>query len=87
MRFINKEKAISLMNSFGARKRPFIFIIDYLQENIIIEEASSIDNSSILYDFNGFSNFKLRFFLRALRIMRNLSTSLKIISIKVILTL
>lgn len=61
MRFINKEKAISLMNSFGARKRPFIFIIDYLQENIIVEEASSIDNSSILYDFNGFSNFKTKY--------------------------
>lgn len=49
------------MNSFGARKRPFIFIIDYLQENIIVEEASSIDNSSILYDFNGFSNFKTKY--------------------------
>lgn len=61
MNFINKEKAISLMNSFGVRKHPFIFIIDYLQENIIVEEASSIDNSSILYDFNGFSNFKTKY--------------------------
>lgn len=61
MRFINKENAISLMNSFGARKRPFIFIIDYLQENIIVEEANSVDNASILYDFNGFSNFKTKY--------------------------
>lgn len=61
MRFINKENAISLMNSFGTRKHPFIFIIDYLQENIIIEEADSTDSSSILYDFNGFSNFKTKY--------------------------
>ena len=61
MRFINKENAISLMNSFGTRKHPFIFIIDYLQENIIVEEADSTDSSSILYDFNGFSNFKIKY--------------------------
>lgn len=61
MRFINKENAISLMNSFGTRKHPFIFIIDYLQENIIVEEANSTDSSSILYDFNGFSNFKIKY--------------------------
>lgn len=60
MNFINKEEAISLMNTLGARKSPFIFIIDYLQENIIVNEAGSIDSSSILYDFNGFANFEAR---------------------------
>lgn len=60
MNFINKENAITKMNSLGSIKLPFIFIIDYLQKNIIVEEIECVDSSSILYDLNGLSNLEAK---------------------------
>ena len=56
MRFYNKEEAISRINRFSKENDPFIFIIDYLQNNSIVEKICDIDCDTILFDFNGFSN-------------------------------
>lgn len=52
----SKEEAISRMNCLGVASKPFLFIIDYQQEQIYIEELAAIDAEECLYDFCGFKN-------------------------------
>ncbi len=40
MHLYNKEQAIKRMNQFGQLHRPFIFIINYLQDVSYIEKRS-----------------------------------------------
>lgn len=52
----SKIDSISLMNKLGKNKIPFLFIIKYnLEENFIIP-INEIDESSLLFDFEGFAN-------------------------------
>lgn len=51
-----RTQAIERMNRFSASGRPFIFIIDYAQNRSYIEAVEEVDPSSVLYNFNGFSN-------------------------------
>ena len=39
MHLYNKEQAIKRMNQFGQHHRPFVFIINYLQDASYIEEV------------------------------------------------
>lgn len=52
-----KQQAITLMNTWGKDKRPFLFVIDYEMNNIILSPLDEV-NKDILYDFNGISNVK-----------------------------
>lgn len=51
-----KEQAIERINQLSGEKRPFIFIINYLQESCYVEEVKEVDPSLLLYNFNGFGN-------------------------------
>ena len=44
------------MNRLGLSGRPFIFIIDYKQESVWVEEPGDVDPEELLYDLNGFTN-------------------------------
>lgn len=56
MHLYTKEQAIKRMNHLGQYCRPFIFIINYLQDASYIEEISSVDSAEVLYNLNGFTN-------------------------------
>ena len=51
-----REKAIKRMNELGRDGRPFIFIVNYLQDASYIEEVADVNSSEVLYDLNGFTN-------------------------------
>lgn len=51
-----REQAIKRMNELGKDSRPFIFIINYLQDTSYIEEITDVNSSEVLYDLNGFTN-------------------------------
>ena len=44
-----------ILNQLGSKRKPFIFIIDFELSNL---EFFDIYNKNILFDFDGFSNFK-----------------------------
>ena len=58
MHLYNKEQAIKRMNQLGQLHRPFIFIINYLQDVSYIEEVAAVDSAEVLYSLNGFTNQK-----------------------------
>ncbi len=45
MHLYNKEQAIKRMNQFGQHHRPFVFIINYLQDASYIEEVAAVDST------------------------------------------
>ena len=51
MRALDKETAIARMNTFGRKNTPFLFIIDYTQEQSYVEALDEIDTSVCLYRF------------------------------------
>lgn len=56
MKLCNKEEAVRYMNRLGFSGRPFIFVVDYKQEQVWIGETDAIDPEELLYDLNGFTN-------------------------------
>jgi len=56
MHLYNKEQAIKRMNQLGQFHRPFVFIIDYLQDASYVEEVVAVDSTKLLYNLNGFTN-------------------------------
>ena len=56
MHLYNREQAIKRMNQFGQHHRPFVFIINYLQDASYIEEVAAVDSTELLYNLNGFTN-------------------------------
>lgn len=52
----NKKEAIKKINELSSQKRPFIFIINYLQDQSYIIDAQEVDQNQILYNFNGVNN-------------------------------
>lgn len=54
---MNKQEAISSFNQLGSARTPFLFIIDYKQEQIVIEPLSQVDASQIKYSINGLTNY------------------------------
>lgn len=56
MKFYNRSKAIELMNEWGSLHKPFLFIINYKQDQSYIEEIGKIDPQNLLYNFNGIAN-------------------------------
>jgi len=56
MKFCSKDEAVRYMNRSGLSGRPFIFIVDYKQEHVWVEEPDAVDPEELLYDLNGFTN-------------------------------
>ncbi len=56
----NKENTVKIMNEFGKKKLPFLFIIDFDFKNSIILRANAIDESKIKYSFNSELNNKVK---------------------------
>lgn len=51
-----KDTTISLMNSLGTQRIPFLFIISYDGKDCIIEPLNKVKTDEIKYNFNGVSN-------------------------------
>lgn len=56
MNVYTKEESILRMNQFGASGRAFLFLIDYEQQHIYIEEPGTIRPDELLYNVNGVTN-------------------------------
>lgn len=56
MKQYTKKEALTRMNQLGEAGKPFLFIVDYKQEQILLEEPKSIDSDECLYNLNGFTN-------------------------------
>lgn len=56
MRKYTKEKAVEQMNRWGQERQPFLFLIDYTQEQMYADFPEHISSQDILYDFNGYTN-------------------------------
>ena len=56
MRFYNRIEAVCRMNRLGAERRPFLFVIDYKQEQVIVEEPDQSDSEALLYNLDGVTN-------------------------------
>lgn len=53
----NRTPAINLMNSLGALKTPFLFIIDFEMKNPVIIELDKVNENNIKYRLNNLSNY------------------------------
>lgn len=56
MKLYNKQEAAQRMNALAGNATPFVFLIDYLQEQIYVEEVKEISSAELLYNLNGFTN-------------------------------
>lgn len=56
MKFLNRIEAVCRMNQWGAERRPFLFVIDYHQDSVYLEEPEAVNPREVLYDLEGFSN-------------------------------
>ena len=56
MQLYTREETIRRINHLGQSCRPFIFIINYLQDASYVEEVASVDPSEVVYNLNGFTN-------------------------------
>ncbi len=56
MRFYDRIEAVCRMNRLGAERRPFLFVIDYKQDQVIVEEPDQVDPEVLLYDLDGVMN-------------------------------
>ncbi len=53
---INRQSAISKFNFFSSRNIPFLFIVDFLGENCVVEPLDTIDSHEIKFWVNGKTN-------------------------------
>lgn len=53
---INRQSAIAKFNFFSAESIPFLFIIDFLGKNCVLEPLDRIDNNELRYWINGKTN-------------------------------
>lgn len=56
MRVYERAEAIRQMNVRAGNGEPFVFLVDYLQQHILLESPAAIDPSEWLYELNGFGN-------------------------------
>lgn len=56
MKQFSKQEALDRMNQLGESGKPFLFIIDYEQSEILIEEPHVIDSRECIFNLNGFTN-------------------------------
>lgn len=51
MKLLSRTDAIARMNALGAATRPFLFVIDYAEEHILVQPLDKVDPSEIRYIF------------------------------------
>ena len=56
MKFLTRTEAVCRMNRWGAERRPFVFVIDYKQDAVFVEELGQVDPAVLLYDLDGLAN-------------------------------
>ncbi len=56
MKIYGKEDAIKQMNEWGRRGEPFLFVIDYEEENIVLSRMDDINPTECLFAFPQASN-------------------------------
>lgn len=57
MKTIDKNTAVHLMNSLGAEKVPFLFVLDYEMERCIVLPVHEADPDEIRFEISGQGNF------------------------------
>lgn len=55
---VNLSHYEKIVNEYGKNRIPFFIIVDFLAEDIIIEELKNLANLKIYYDFEGRTNFE-----------------------------
>ena len=50
------EEFTGLLNDYGARRTPFLFLVDFEMQRPVVLALDSIDRETILYDINGRTN-------------------------------
>ena len=56
MKFYNRTEAVCRMNLLGAERRPFLFVVDYKQDCVFVEETDRVDPAELLYNLDGLTN-------------------------------
>lgn len=56
MTLLSRTDAIAQMNALGAAARPFLFVIDYAEEQILVQPLNEVDPKEIRYAFPQFNN-------------------------------
>lgn len=56
MKLYNKQEAIGRMNALAGCAKPFVFLVDYLQEQVYVEEVTDVSPVELMYNLNGFTN-------------------------------
>lgn len=55
--YISKEFAIDKMNYCGNKRKPFLFVINYLTDKSLVLEESEIDNNTIRFQIGKYNNY------------------------------
>lgn len=74
MIFYNRIEAVCRMNRLGAERRPFLFVIDYKQDRVIVEELDQVDPEMLLYDLDGVTNATIA---SRMKIPENLTSAIR----------
>ena len=56
MKLYSKQEAIARMNRLAGSSKSFIFLIDYSQEQVYVEETAEVSPEELIYNLNGFTN-------------------------------
>ena len=56
MIYKDRNNAIEQMNEWGSKQQPFIFFVDYKQQQTYIEKTENINSNEVLYQFNEVTN-------------------------------
>lgn len=54
-----KDTIIEKMNKLGSKRIPFLFIIDFSENEAYIESLENVNDKEILYNFNGVTNITI----------------------------
>lgn len=56
MKLYSKQEAIARMNMLAGCSKSFVFLIDYSQEQVYVEETAEVSPEELIYNLNGFTN-------------------------------
>lgn len=57
LNFLSRQDAIKRMNYYGRRGISFFFLIDFDEENCIVEEPDNLSDDEILFSFPSGGNY------------------------------
>ena len=56
MKLYSRQEAIARMNMLAGCSKSFVFLIDYSQEQVYVEETAEVSPEELIYNLNGFTN-------------------------------